>query len=165
MIIDRSLFGDCFCPCPGIGRVCLRGDRNIPQTLIDLAKKIDGSDFSPSCFAIDIFPDGAKIVYMGMHEFHDLEIVCDNFIDAILHYKAFADESDADETFTEEWGDTRKPDTPAAPQPLRVCYRCLMGIESHEGQQITRKIYLDDDDPTPCDWCEEALDDILYEIL
>lgn len=55
--------------------------------------------------------------------------------------------------------------TPAAPQPLRVCPRCLMAIESREGSQITRKIYLDDDDETPCDWCEEADSDILYEIL
>jgi hypothetical protein len=55
--------------------------------------------------------------------------------------------------------------TPAAPQPLRVCSRCLMAIESHEGQQITRKIYLDDDEETPCDWCDETENDVLYEIL
>lgn len=54
---------------------------------------------------------------------------------------------------------------PAAPQPLRVCPRCLMAIEAHEGQQITRKIYLDEDDETPCDWCEDTGSDVLYEIL
>lgn len=53
---------------------------------------------------------------------------------------------------------------PAAPQPLRVCSRCLMAIESHEGQQITRKIYLDEDDPHTCDWCEDEITDVLYEI-
>jgi hypothetical protein len=68
-------------------------------------------------------------------------------------------------THTFKFSRFREKIEPAAPQPLRVCYRCLMGIESHEGQQITRKIYLDDDDPTPCDWCEEDGNDVLYEIL
>ncbi len=48
---------------------------------------------------------------------------------------------------------------------LRVCRSCLMAIESREGSQATRKIYIDEDDPTPCDWCGEDLDDTLYEIL
>ena len=26
MIIAKELFDECFCPCDGIGRVCLRGD-------------------------------------------------------------------------------------------------------------------------------------------
>lgn len=56
------------------------------------------------------------------------------------------------------------PETPKEPAKLCVCSRCLMAIESHEGQQITRKIYLDDDDPRPCDWCEESDFDTLYEI-
>lgn len=55
--------------------------------------------------------------------------------------------------------------TPAAPPPLCVCWRCLMGIESREGKQITREIYLDEDDPRPCDWCEDDTSDVLYEIL
>lgn len=57
--------------------------------------------------------------------------------------------------------------TAASPEetaPLRVCARCLMAIESHEGQQITRKIYLDDEDATACDWCEEEETE-LYELL
>ena len=53
----------------------------------------------------------------------------------------------------------------AATQPLRVCEHCLMAIESREGSQVTRKIYLDDDDPRICDWCEDEITDILYEIL
>ena len=53
---------------------------------------------------------------------------------------------------------------------LRVCWRCLMAIESHEGDQITRRIYIDDDDTeTRCDWCDDTADDggfdMLYEIL
>ena len=53
---------------------------------------------------------------------------------------------------------------PTPPAKLCVCDRCLMAIESREGSQLTRKIYLDDDDPRPCDWCEESDFDILYEI-
>lgn len=56
-------------------------------------------------------------------------------------------------------------DAPAAPPPLCVCERCLMAIESREGSQVTRKIYLDEDDPRPCDWCEDDGNDVLYEIL
>lgn len=51
------------------------------------------------------------------------------------------------------------------PAPLRVCERCLLAIESREGEQITRKIYVDEDNPQKCDWCEESDFDILYEIL
>ena len=53
---------------------------------------------------------------------------------------------------------------PQPPAPLRVCEHCLMAIESREGRQITRKIYLDDDDLTPCDWCEDIGHTELYEI-
>ena len=51
------------------------------------------------------------------------------------------------------------------PAPLRVCERCLMAIESREGSQVTRKIYVDEDSPQKCDWCETDDNDILYEIL
>ena len=53
----------------------------------------------------------------------------------------------------------------AAPPPLRVCARCLMGIECKEGKQITREIYIDEDDDAKCDWCEDDMSDVLYEIL
>ena len=53
----------------------------------------------------------------------------------------------------------------AAPPPLCVCERCLMAIESREGQQVTRRIYIDEDDPRGCDWCEENDFDTLYELL
>lgn len=59
----------------------------------------------------------------------------------------------------------RRSDEPDEPAPLRVCERCLMAIESREGQQITRKIYVDEDDPQKCDWCETDDNGILYEIL
>ena len=50
---------------------------------------------------------------------------------------------------------------------LCVCWRCLLAIESHEGQQITRKIYWDGDEETPfiCDWCDDDMETELYEIL
>lgn len=54
---------------------------------------------------------------------------------------------------------------PTEKTPLRVCSRCLMAIESREGKQITRQLFIDEDDPTPCDWCENDVFDTLYEIL
>jgi hypothetical protein len=51
------------------------------------------------------------------------------------------------------------------PPPLRVCTHCLMAIESREGDQVTRKIYLDNDDESICEWCEEPHDGILYELI
>ena len=47
---------------------------------------------------------------------------------------------------------------------LRVCYRCLMGIECHEGKQATIEIYVDDDQDITCEWCEERFD-TLYELV
>lgn len=59
-------------------------------------------------------------------------------------------------------------------EKLTVCEHCLMAIESHEGQQITRTIYPDFDidengeyvalPESRCDWCEEEGFDTLYEI-
>lgn len=51
-------------------------------------------------------------------------------------------------------------------RPLRVCRSCLMGIESHEGNQHAKTIYVDEDDEegSKCDWCEETGFDTLYEI-
>lgn len=49
-------------------------------------------------------------------------------------------------------------------EKLRVCIHCLQAIESREGVQPVLPISLDEDDPTPCDWCGEALEDTLYEI-
>jgi hypothetical protein len=50
-------------------------------------------------------------------------------------------------------------------EPLRVCKHCLAAIESREGAQATRAIYLDEDDDTSCGWCEESGFDTLYELL
>ena len=47
---------------------------------------------------------------------------------------------------------------------LRVCNRCLMGIECHEGKQFTKTIYFDDMDGF-CEWCEENGFDELQELI
>lgn len=58
---------------------------------------------------------------------------------------------------------------PEPPRTLRVCLHCLQAIESREGRQVTREIYIDEDENPRCDWCEETADeggfDRLYEIL
>lgn len=59
---------------------------------------------------------------------------------------------------------TGDPQPPAENKKLCVCERCLMAIESREGRQATLTIYLDDDDPRACDWCEESDFTTLYEI-
>jgi len=46
---------------------------------------------------------------------------------------------------------------------LTVCEHCLMGIECHEGKQIVKHIWCDDDGI--CEWCEEEGFDELFEIL
>lgn len=50
---------------------------------------------------------------------------------------------------------------------LKVCDRCLLAIESHEGKQATLTIYVDDNAPeseSTCDWCKESGFDVLHEI-
>lgn len=47
---------------------------------------------------------------------------------------------------------------------LWVCDRCLMAIESREGNQATLRHYIDEDEETLCDWCEEP-SDVLYELI
>lgn len=50
---------------------------------------------------------------------------------------------------------------------LRVCLHCLMGIESREGKQFTKEIWIDPDDSenSMCEWCEETGFDTLYELI
>jgi hypothetical protein len=50
---------------------------------------------------------------------------------------------------------------------LWVCEHCLMGIESHEGDQATLRHYVDEDDDveSECDWCHENGFDTLYELV
>jgi hypothetical protein len=48
-----------------------------------------------------------------------------------------------------------------------VCERCLMAIESREGNQATLSRHVDEDDSvkSKCDWCEETGFDVLYELI
>lgn len=48
---------------------------------------------------------------------------------------------------------------------LKVCWRCLMGIECKEGKQRVTEIFIDDDcepEESTCDWCGESDNDRLY---
>ena len=51
-------------------------------------------------------------------------------------------------------------------KPLRVCWHCLLAIESREGSQYSRAVRVDEEDPKDsfCEWCEEYGFDTLYEI-
>lgn len=54
---------------------------------------------------------------------------------------------------------------------LWVCKHCLMAIESREGNQTTIKHniddieYLEDENESKCDWCEETGFTELYELI
>lgn len=50
---------------------------------------------------------------------------------------------------------------------LWVCDRCLLAIESREGNQATLKHYVDENDDleSKCEWCEEIGFDTLYELI
>lgn len=92
MKIDKNLFDECFCLVQGIGRVCLRGDRGIPEFLENYGKEKDGNEYDPGCFSIDIMienekPIGGVINYMAEHEMWS-EIPCDNYIEVFDYYKA-----------------------------------------------------------------------------
>lgn len=54
---------------------------------------------------------------------------------------------------------------------MKVCRTCLMGIESHEGEQIKKHLYVDYteedeefEEESRCEWCEENGFTELYEI-
>ena len=52
-------------------------------------------------------------------------------------------------------------------EKLWVCERCLMAIESREGNQATMRHYVDEEDEneSKCEWCEEHGFDTLYELI
>ena len=52
-------------------------------------------------------------------------------------------------------------------EQLRVCERCLAAIISREGNQVTRTIYVDEDDVDGsfCEWCCTDGHDKLYELI
>lgn len=52
-------------------------------------------------------------------------------------------------------------------ETLWVCDRCLMAIESREGNQATLRHRVDEEDPeeSKCEWCEEWGFDVLFELV
>ena len=72
-----------------------------------------------------------------------------------------------DITLQEEWESIPYGDDYEPRQTLWVCDHCLMGIESHEGNQATLTHYVDEDDAvdSKCDWCKSCGYDTLYELI
>lgn len=50
---------------------------------------------------------------------------------------------------------------------LWICEHCLYALESHEGNQLTVKHYVDEnnENESKCEWCEDIGFNTLYEIL
>lgn len=50
---------------------------------------------------------------------------------------------------------------------LWVCDHCLTTIESHEGNQVTLRHSVDENDDveSKCEWCEDTGFDTLYELV
>ena len=50
---------------------------------------------------------------------------------------------------------------------LRMCEHCLLAIESREGSQYSKAVYVDEENPeeSRCDWCNADGFDTLYELL
>ena len=98
MKIDKSLFDECWSPCNGIARVCLRGDREIPTELEKIGKEKDNTSHAPGCFNIDIaikdsIPTCGVINYEGEVETVICD-VCNNFVEAWEYFKKHADKED-----------------------------------------------------------------------
>ena len=67
----------------------------------------------------------------------------------------------------EEWESIPYGDDYEPRETLWVCEHCLMGIESHEGNQATLEHYVDETDAVDsrCEWCKECGFDTLYELV
>ena len=52
-------------------------------------------------------------------------------------------------------------------ETMWICERCLMAIESREGNQAVLRHWVDEEDEnkSKCDWCEEVGFDTLYELV
>ena len=102
MYINKELFNGCYCSTSGIGRVCLKSDRDIPNELVRIAKRIDGENYSPFAFGIDVFNGGATINYSAIDEFVDFGYACDNYEEVLSYYMENADKVNLKETF-KDW--------------------------------------------------------------
>lgn len=104
MIIAKELFDECFCPCDGIGRVCLRGDAinpgiNFPKELVDKMKEKDGEEYTPSCFSVDVVDESTALLYYTTYIGNYIELgVVDNANELKKYYLETADTKDIKET-------------------------------------------------------------------
>ena len=67
-----------------------------------------------------------------------------------------------------EWNSIPYGDSDYEPrETLWVCEHCLMGIESHEGNQATLRHSVDEMDAidSRCSWCHSCGHDTLYELV
>ena len=107
MIIAKELFDECFCPCDGIARVCLRGDMinpgvNFPKELVDEMENKDGEWYTPSCYSVDImsesgFDTGAALHYTTNNGDYICLGVVDNSEELKEYYLKTASEEDIKE--------------------------------------------------------------------
>ena len=104
MIIEKELFDECFCPCKGIGRVCLRGDVidpgvNFPQKLADRMKEKDGEEYSPSCFSVDVVDESTALLYYTTYNGECIELgAVDNVAELKKYYLESANEDEVKST-------------------------------------------------------------------
>lgn len=104
MIIEKELFDECFCPCKGIGRICLRGDAidpgiNFPKELVDRMKEKDGEEYSPLCFSVDVVDKSTALIFYTTYNGEYVELgTVDNAAELKKYYLETANESEARET-------------------------------------------------------------------
>lgn len=104
MIIVKDLFDECFCPCEGIGRVCLRGDTinpgvNFQKKLVDRMKEKDGKEYTPSCFSIDVVNESTALLYYTTYNGEYIELgAVDNANELQKYYLETANANDIKET-------------------------------------------------------------------
>ena len=105
MIISRELFDECFCPCDGIARVCLRGDMinpgvNFPKELVDEMEKKDGEWYTPSCYSVDIMSESAALLYYTTYigDYIELIYCLKDANELKKYYLETADTKDIEET-------------------------------------------------------------------
>lgn len=102
MIIDKNLFGQCYCPCESIGRISLKADKEhlLPKQLLEIAKELDGEDYyEVSAFCIEIVESGALIYYSSLDNGFKEICICSNYFEALEHYKKNASKVDLEETY------------------------------------------------------------------
>lgn len=128
------------------------------------ADEDDDIDELPSSYNVDIEVE---------EEDDDIEELVRDALENEFGFSASSFDFELDESLKVKKSDKKLKEA-ADDKPLTVCDHCLQAIESHEGPQITKTIYVDDEEyfdseeeyeeASKCDWCEEFGFDTLYEI-